>query len=151
MLRDRGAGLDLAAETFARVGAAVADAFIACWRVKYEFNLLRPITYVTDVIDPAWGSTLPLGTPPFPEYTSGHSVQSGAAATVLTDLFGTAAFTDHTHDERGLPARTFTSFHDAASEAAISRLYGGIHFLPAIERGLDQGHAIGELVNRAFA
>jgi hypothetical protein len=151
VLRDRGAGLDVAAETFAKVGVAVADAFIACWRVKYEYNVLRPITYVTDVIDPAWGNTLPLGTPPFPEYTSGHSVQSAAAATVLADLFGTVAFTDRTHDERGLPARTFTSFHDAAAEAAISRLYGGIHFQPAIERGLDQGRAIGELVNRAFA
>jgi hypothetical protein len=86
-------------------------------------------------------------TPPFPEYTSGHSVQSGAAARVLTDLFGPVAFIDHTHTGRGLPPRSFASFDAAAEEAAISRLYGGIHYRSAIELGLRQGRAIGDAVN----
>ena len=88
-----------------------------------------------------------LTTPPFPEYTSGHSVQSGASAQVLTDLFGEVAFTDHTHDSRELAPRSFGSFFEAAEEAALSRLYGGIHFRPAIELGVDQGRCIGERVS----
>lgn len=138
--------LDRAAEAYAKVGIAVADAFIACWRTKYRYNLLRPITYVRRVIDPAWVPLLT--TPPFPEYTSGHSVQSAAAAHVLTDLFGAVAFTDRTHESAGLPARSFPSFTAAAEEAAISRLYGGIHFRAAIERGLVQGIHVGQEASR---
>lgn len=144
-LLQRGASLAEAAIAYAKLGMAVADAFICCWHTKFRVNLLRPITYVRSLIDPVWSSLLT--TPPFPEYTSGHSVQSGAAATVLTDLFGDAAFTDHTHDDRGLPSRSFRSFWEAADEAAISRLYGGIHFRPAIELGLEQGRCVGEHVN----
>jgi len=135
-----------AAEAYAMLGIAVCDAFIACWRTKFEYNLLRPITYVRAHIDPSWGDPLPVTTPPFPEYTSGHSVQSAATAEVLTALFGTVSFTDHTHDALGLPARTFQSFDEAAEEAGISRLYGGIHYRSAIERGLDQGRSIGKKV-----
>lgn len=145
ILRRKGASLARAAEAYAKVGMAVADAFISCWRTKYRYNLIRPATYVRRIIDPAW--TPLLVTPPFPEYTSGHSVQSGAAAAVLTDLFGELAFTDHTHDARGLPPRSFNSFADAAEEAAVSRLYGGIHFRTAIERGLEQGRAVAARVN----
>jgi len=135
--------LDIAAETFAKVGIATADAFIACWWTKFQFNLLRPITYIHEVLEhPDW--TTPLVTPPFPEFTSGHSIQSASMAQVLTDLFGDLAFTDHT---RGLPARSFDSFFEAADEAAISRLYGGIHFRSAIERGLDQGSCVGKAVS----
>ena len=146
VLSQLAARLDIAAETYAKVGIAVADAFIRCWDTKYRYNLLRPVTYIQRLIDADW---LPLlVTPPFPEYTSGHSAQSGAAAEVLTDLFGPDfAFVDHTHDSRGLPARAFRSFFQAADEAAISRLYGGIHFRPAIERGLDQGRCVGRAVN----
>jgi hypothetical protein len=136
--------LDRAAEAYAKVGIAVADAFISCWRTKYNYNLLRPVTYIRSVIDPNWTSLLV--TPPFPEYTSGHSVQTAAAAQVLTSIFGQLAFTDHTHDTRGLPPRSFSSFAAAAEEAAISRLYGGIHFRAAIERGLEQGACIGKHV-----
>ena len=140
-------GLSLAgaAEAYAKVGIAVGDAFIACWNTKYRDNLLRPVTYIRNLIDTAW--TPLLVTPPFPEYTSGHSVQSGAAAQVLTDLFGDVAFVDRTHERRGLPARAFRSFHEAAAEAAVSRLYGGIHFRAAIERGLEQGACVGRHVS----
>jgi membrane-associated phospholipid phosphatase len=89
---------------------------------------------------------LPLTTPPFPEYTSGHSVQSAAAAEVLTATFGEMAFTDHTHEARGLAPRSFGSFAAFAQEAAISRLYGGIHYRSAIERGLEQGRCVGATV-----
>ena len=145
VVRARGASLAEAAIAYAKVGIAVADAFICCWHTKFQVNLLRPVTYIRDLIDPGWSSLLT--TPPFPEFTSGHSVQSGAAAAVLTDLFGEGAFTDHTHDERGLAPRSFGSFWDAADEAAVSRLYGGIHFRPAIDLGLVQGRCIGAQVN----
>jgi PAP2 superfamily len=137
--------LDRAAEAYAKVGIAIADAFTSCWQTKFRHNLLRPVTYIRAVIDPRW--TPLLVTPPFPEYTSGHSAQSAAATEVLTSLFGTFAFTDHTHDARGFPARSFSSFKHAAEEAAISRLYGGIHFRAAIEHGLEQGACIGRRVN----
>lgn len=146
VLATQHASLALAAEAYAKVGMAVADAFIACWHTKYEYNLIRPITYIQRVIDPDWST--PVSTPPFPEYTSGHSVQSGAAAQVLTDLFGeNFAFVDHTHDERGFAPRAFESFFDFADEAAISRLYGGIHYRSAIENGIDQGKCIGRRVS----
>ena len=146
VLRREGASLAAAAETYAKVGIAVCDAFIACWNAKYDYKLLRPVTYLRRLVDPGW---LPLlVTPPFPEYPSGHSVQSAAAMQVLTDLFGDGfAFVDRTHDARGLPSRRFDSFHDAAAEAAISRLYGGIHFRSAIENGLTQGLCIGAAVS----
>jgi hypothetical protein len=146
VLRARDATLADAAEAYARLGIAICDAFIACWRVKYVHNLIRPITYIRRHIDPAWGDPLPVTTPPFPEYTSGHSIQSAAAATVLTSLFGPVAFTDHSHDERGLAPRSFGSFDEFAEEAAISRLYGGIHYRAAIVRGLSQGRCVGEAV-----
>jgi hypothetical protein len=138
--------LGVAADAYAKVGIAVADAFIACWWAKYEYNLLRPITYIVDVIDPSWPLT-PVTTPPFPEYTSGHSVQSGAAAQVMEDLFGDLPFTDYTHVPRGLAARSFNSFAEFADEAAISRLYGGIHYRAAIEVGVDQGRCVGAQVS----
>jgi len=134
------------AVAYARLGIAVCDAFIACWRVKYTHNLVRPISYIRDVIDPTWGDPLPVSTPPFPEYTSGHSVQSAAAAEVLSATLGDSAFTDHTHDNRGFAPRAFASFAAFAEEAAISRLYGGIHFRSAIDRGLEHGRCVGAMV-----
>ncbi|MGH9870694.1 MAG: phosphatase PAP2 family protein [Candidatus Polarisedimenticolia bacterium] len=135
-----------AAEAYARVGLAVADAFIASWDAKYTHNLLRPVTYINDVIDPAWSPLL--STPPFPEYTSGHSTQSAAAAFQLTDMLGRLAFVDDTHEARGLRPRFFRSFGVAAREAAVSRLYGGIHYRAAIEKGLEQGECIGRAIRR---
>ncbi len=102
------------------------------------------MTYIRQQIDPAWSPLIP--TPPFPEYTSGHSTQSAAAATVLTDLFGTVSFTDRTLTPLGFRERSFTSFEAAAQEAANSRLYGGIHYSRGNEDGLVQGRCIGRLV-----
>ena len=150
LLRQENAPLDIAAEAYAKVGMAIADAFISCWYTKYQYNLVRPITYIQKVIDATWNTpniTDPVETPPFPEYSSGHSVQTGAAAQVLTDLFGNFPFTDHTHDSRGLAPRTFNSFFEMAEETAISRLYGGIHFRAAIDNGVEQGKCIGMQVS----
>lgn len=143
ILDDREASAAEHADLLARLGVTLADAFIGCWHSKFEYDLLRPVTYIKRVIDPKWEPVLI--TPPFPEYPSGHSTQSGAAATVLTAFFGeNFAFTDSTHEKDKLPNRSFKSFWDAAQEAGISRLYGGIHFRAAIDRGLDQGRCVGE-------
>jgi hypothetical protein len=136
--------LSRAAEMYAMVGVALGDAFIGCWDLKYRVNLVRPETYIKKYISRNWAPYIQ--TPPFPEYPSGHSVGSGAASEVLTGMFGVVAYKDDTHRSRGLPARSFTSFEAAANEAAISRLYGGIHYRVAIENGLRIGRCIGQRV-----
>lgn len=150
LLQQEAASLGLAAEVYAKVGIAVADAFIGCWQTKYQYSRIRPISYIQLLIDPLWNTptiTDPVVTPPFPEYTSGHSVQAGAVAEVLTSLFGRqVAFTDRTNERRGFLPRSYTSFWAMANEAALSRLYGGIHFRDAIESGLEQGRCIGQQV-----
>ena len=99
---------------------------------------------VNRYIDPTW--TTFINTPQFPEYPSGHSVSSNAAATVLTQLLGTVAYVDDSHRDRGMPSRHFASFQDAADEAARSRIYGGIHFPMGVQGGIAHGAAIGRLV-----
>jgi hypothetical protein len=148
-LKVKSSTLDFAAESCAKIGIAVNDAFIACWETKYKYNLIRPISYIQQVISPTFTKdSIPLSTPGFPEYTSGHSVQSAAAAEVLANLFGGSfTFTDHTHDMMGMAPRTYASFDAFAQEAAISRMYGGIHYRAAIERGIAQGKKIGDAVN----
>jgi hypothetical protein len=139
--RDR-AAIERRAEVLALVGIALADGFIGCWHTKFEYVTLRPVTYIRRTMDPKWESILP--TPPFPEYPSGHSTQSAAAAVVLTALLGDdVAFEDATHLADGVPPRSFANFWAAAEEAGISRLYGGIHFRTAIVQGLEQGRCIG--------
>lgn len=131
------------------VALTIADAFISCWDEKYKHNRVRPVTAIKKLIDQNW--TPLLQTPPFPEYTSGHSVISTAAATVLTHLFGDHfSFSDDTEQEFGLPVRHFESFNDAAKEAAISRLYGGIHFRDAIANGAKEGEQIGKFIISRF-
>jgi hypothetical protein len=130
------------AATLAKLGVAQNDAFISCWSTKFKYNLLRPVTFIKRHIDPAWEPLLL--TPPFPEYTSGHSTQSAAAAVVLTSVFGEGfAFDDSSHVDEGLPVRRFPSFAAAAEEAAMSRLYGGIHFRFGNAEGTAQGRAVG--------
>jgi hypothetical protein len=127
------------------VSIGMADAFISCWNNKYKYNRIRPETAIKKLIDRNWSPLLQ--TPPFPEYTSGHSVISATASTILTHLFGDHfSFTDDTEEEFGLPQRKFNSFTQAAKEAAISRLYGGIHFRDAIENGVKEGEQIGKFV-----
>jgi hypothetical protein len=139
--------VEVMADALVRLGIAVSDGFIVNWRDKFRYDLLRPVTYIRRLIDPEWAPLLI--TPPFPEYPSGHSTQSGAAAQVLTHVFGDPfPFTDTTHEADGLPPRDYPGFWAAAEECGISRLYGGIHFRAAIERGLEQGACVGDVVNR---
>jgi hypothetical protein len=129
------------AEAYTLVSLALIDGFISCWDEKYRSKLIRPETYINQHINEEWVPLLQ--TPPFPEYTSGHSVISSASAVTLTSLFGdNFAFTDSTEVEFGLTARSFPSFIKASEEAAISRLYGGIHYRPAIENGITEGRAL---------
>lgn len=127
------------------VAITLHDAFISCWDEKYRSDRIRPETVINRYIDSRWKPLLQ--TPPFPEYSSGHSVISTATAEVLSTLLGEAfSFVDTTENYIGLPSREFNSFHDAAAEARISRLYGGIHFRDAIEEGGKQGRAVGQWV-----
>ena len=128
---------------YTHVSVALFDAFISCWDEKWNTLVVRPETLINKHYDEEW---LPLlQTPPFPEYTSGHSVISRASAVVLTELYGdNFAFKDTTEVAFGLPVRSYKSFLHASEEAAISRLYGGIHYMMAIEEGVTQGNKVGE-------
>lgn len=138
--------LDDNVDLLARMGVAMSDAFVGCWHAKFKYNLVRPVTYIRRVIDPKWEPLLI--TPPFPEYPSGHSTVSGAMDAVLTAFFGDDyAFEDMTGSPDGRNPRSYKSFHEAAEEAGISRLYGGIHYHSAIVDGLTQGRCIGEYTN----
>ena len=111
-----------------------------------DLHVMEPPDLWERYIDPAWQSLL--NTPPFPEYPSGHSVQSAAAAEVLTALLGGVPFVDSTHVALGHAPRRFESFHAAAREAQTSRLYAGIHYPMAIDNGAVQGRCIGQAVLR---
>ncbi|MGF1558520.1 MAG: vanadium-dependent haloperoxidase [Flavobacteriaceae bacterium] len=131
---------------YTKTSIAIMDAFISCWDEKYRSNLIRPETLINTYIDENWKPVLQ--TPPFPEYSSGHSVVSGAASTILTGIFGDDfSFDDDTEVPFGLPIRSFTSFEQAADEAAMSRMYGGIHYRAAVERGVKQGRDLGNFVD----
>ncbi|MEN9312249.1 MAG: hypothetical protein RIT42_355 [Bacteroidota bacterium] len=129
------------ADGMVRLSSAIFDAFITCWHVKYKTDYLRPITAIHDLIDSSWNS--PIQTPAFPEYPSGHSVVSSAAATVLTATFGEYEFTDSAEFKFGLGVRKFKNFREASNQACMSRLYGGIHFIDAIEKGKKLGNEVG--------
>ncbi|WP_211240577.1 vanadium-dependent haloperoxidase [Adhaeribacter aquaticus] len=164
-IKQNKASLVKAAETYARVGMAVADAFICCWKAKMTYFNERPQTYINANIDPKWHPFWP--EPPFPAFPSGHSTQSAATATVLTDLFGESfAFEDNTHNnqDRGFFAawpgetgkyttlivktRSYKSFWETAEESAYSRFLGGIHTRQDNEVGLSEGKKIGTNINK---
>lgn len=127
------------------VAIGLMDGFMACWDEKYRSDRIRPETAIRKYIDPAWKPILQ--TPPFPEYLSGHSVVSSTSAVILTHFFGhNFEYIDTVEERFGLKARKFNSFLDAALESGISRFYGGIHFMDAIDNGREQGEAVGEWV-----
>ena len=130
---------------YAKTSIALFDGFINCWYLKYRSNYVRPETVITKYINPDWRPYIQ--TPPFPEYSSGHAVISSAAAEVLTSIFGdNFAYTDASESEFGIDPLSFKSFREAAKSAAISRVYGGIHFKNACLTGTSQGKQIGGLV-----
>jgi hypothetical protein len=136
---------DKAAEIYAMVSIAIFEGFLNAWNEKYLSNSVRPETYINRVIDAKW---LPLiETPPFPEYTSAHSVISSAAAYMLTSYMPKPyAFTDSSQLYLSMPPRTFDSYIAASQEASISRFYGGIHFMPSLNNGLLQGKKVTEYI-----
>ncbi|AMR31079.1 haloperoxidase [Mucilaginibacter sp. PAMC 26640] len=132
-------------EIHTMVAISLMDSFICCWDDKYKTNRIRPETAIRRYIDPSWKPLLQ--TPPFPEYISGHSVVSTSSAVVLTHYFGDHfSYTDGIEVKYGVPPRHFTSFSQAAKEAAISRFWGGIHFMDAIDNGVIQGEKVGHWV-----
>jgi len=133
------------AQALAATSIALLDGFISCWDEKYRSEVVRPATFINKHIDPAWQPYLQ--TPPFPEYPSGHSVISASAAVVLTQLFGeNFNFTDSSELQYQGVVRSFPSFYAAANEAGISRFYGGIHYMNAINKGSVQGKEVGRIV-----
>lgn len=141
------AGFDFSKSMKANTMVAVTlmDGFVACWDEKFRSNRIRPETAIRKYLDPQWKPLLQ--TPPFPEYLSGHSTISSASAEVLSYYFGeNFAYNDTIEVRYGLPARKFSSFKQAAEEAGISRLYGGIHFMDAIDNGQLQGQQVGLFV-----
>ncbi|ASU33534.1 vanadium-dependent haloperoxidase [Mucilaginibacter xinganensis] len=139
------ANFSKAMEVHTVVAAGLLDAFISCWEDKYRTNRIRPETAIRRYIDINWKPLLQ--TPPFPEYISGHSIVSATSAVILTHYFGdNFQYTDNVEVGYGVPARHFSSFMQAAKEAAISRFWGGIHFMDAIDNGVTQGVKIGNWV-----
>jgi hypothetical protein len=154
VLKKENPDLIVCAETFAHIGIAVADAFINCWKWKYQFYSERPSSFISKNIDDQWQSFWP--DPPFPAFPSGHATQAAAVATVLTDLFGeNMLIVDSAHVGRArdelrnvdFKPRTFTSFWQIAEETANSRFYGGIHTPQDNEVGLREGVRMGGNVN----
>lgn len=142
VIRIRKSSLADAALAYALTGAAVNDALISCFRSKYQYSVVRPITYIREVMNQeSWSPYL--GTPAHPEFVSAHSSLSAAAADIMQELFGNSGtFTDHTYDYLGYTPRTYSSFQSIAAEAGISRLYAGIHYLASINAGLVQGKKV---------
>lgn len=141
-------GLMKAADAYLRLGISMNDATISCWKTKYTYHLLRPVTYIRKHM--GFGDWNPLiTTPPHPEYSAAHATLSGAAGYALESVFGpNYNFTDHTYDVLGMSPRNFTSFEEAGEEAGISRVYGGIHYRPSVETGNTQGKKVGENVKK---
>jgi membrane-associated phospholipid phosphatase len=145
MVARRSLSADAAVELYTLTSLAIADAFIGCWAEKYRSYVVRPVSYIRRTIDKQYQTVIP--TPPFPEYPSGHSVQSGAAVHVLIALLGdTIPYADSTQMDIGQPARRFANFTAARNEVAISRVYAGVHYMPAVTDGLVQGECIGRRV-----
>ena len=145
---DKHLELDEVLELYAKLGIAINEAFISAWKLKFEYNFIRPVTYVQQYIDPQFNTRI--ASPPFPEFPSGHSFQSGAATEVMKSFFGDSTqVTDRTNatrsDINGTP-RTFKTLTDLAQEISISRFYGGIHFFKSLEISLDYGQRIGVFI-----
>ena len=137
--------LDKTIFTHTILAITLHDAFIACWDEKYRSERVRPETVINRNIDKFWSPLLQ--TPPFPEYVSGHSVVSTASAEILSIIFGeNFRYRDTTEREYGLKTRKYKSFRQAASEACISRLYGGIHYIDAIDEGEWQGTQVAKYI-----
>ncbi len=141
-----GADFSTTVSSYAKTAIAVFDAFIQCWDEKYRSNVIRPETAINKYIDDEWRPYLQ--TPPFPEYTCGHSTVSSSAAEILTNVFGdNFNYTDTSELEFGIKNRSFTSFRQAANENNWARFYGGIHYHNSCIISTEYGKKVGDLVN----
>lgn len=145
VLENRKENLGVAAIAYAKIGIALRDALIVVFRSKYTYNLIRPVSYIREVIDPNWMPLLI--TPAHPEYPAAHACVTSAAMRALTGVFGeSCSITDHTYDFLGYPSRSYSSLNDAGTESGMSRRLGGIHYLNSINIGLSLGRDIGSRV-----
>jgi len=149
LLSESSATLEKSAVAMAMMGVAENDAFISCWKSKYDYMLIRPVSYIKLYIDSEFETVI--GTPPFPAYTSGHSTEIGAGTKIMAHLFannssGDYTFTDLSQMQYGFQARTFDNFYTMAEECALSRYYAGIHYTMDNAVGLDMDYAVGEAV-----
>jgi hypothetical protein len=144
ILQSENSALDEAVIAYALTGIATNEAFIACWKTKYTYNLLRPVTYIRTVLgNTTWLSFI--NTPAHPEYPSTQAVVAKAFSGAMTNLFGeNYNFTDHSLDFLGFAPRSYSSFDAMSQDAGHSRFYGGIHFLPSIEIAYVQGSKVAE-------
>lgn len=144
-IEQSGVDLGTAAEAFAKSGIAIREAQLTCFRSKYQYNQIRPVSYIRKVMDPNW---LPLiVTPPHPEFPAAHAYVTSATMRALASVLGdNFAVVDHTYDFRGFEPRPFSSLDEVGTESGNSRRYGGIHYLPSIITGLSEGRALGTRV-----
>jgi hypothetical protein len=148
MVSERHLSADKAAWVEMLTSVSLADAFIAAWGYKFKLNVIRPRTFIRAAIDSTWEPAIP--TPPFPEYLSGHSTLSAAAAATLTAVLGPVPFEDSTSVSIGHSVRQYTSFRAAADEAGLSRIYGGIHYPSANVEGGNLGRCVASKVLARF-
>jgi len=149
VLQNENSMLDKAAFAYALGGITAYDASISCWQTKYNYNLVRPITYIRNILGySTWNSLLT--TPAHPEYSSAHALLSAATADAFSFVFGNNySFTDHTYDYLGFAPRPFNSFEAFGEDAGNSRLYAGIHYQSSINTGLAQGRKVGQnIINK---
>ncbi|HVW13269.1 MAG TPA: vanadium-dependent haloperoxidase [Mucilaginibacter sp.] len=150
LLKENNATLEKASVAFAKLSIAENDAFISCWKCKYQYNLIRPVSFIKKYIDAGFSTVI--GTPAFPSYSSGHAYESGAASMVFINMFadanGNYDFTDDSQLQYGYAARHYSNFNDMAQECANSRFYGGIHYNEDNQEGLKMGREIGDNVNK---
>lgn len=150
LLKENNATLEKASVALAKLSIAETDAFISCWKCKYHYNLIRPVSYIKKYIDPNFATVI--GTPAFPSYNSGHAYESGAASMIFINMFtdgsGKYDFTDYSQVQYGFPTRHYSNFNDMALECANSRFYGGIHYNTDNLEGLKYGRMIGDNVNK---
>lgn len=148
LLEENDASLAMAAVAYGKLAVAENDAFISCWKAKYDYFLIRPVSYIRQYIDPSFNTLI--GTPPFPAYTSGHATEAAAGSQIFIDMFtdgsGYYPFTDRTQLQFGFSVRNFSNFNQMAEECANSRLYGGIHYNTDNLNGLRMGRSIGDNV-----
>ena len=149
LLEENNASLEKSSVGFAALGIGENDAFITCWKAKYTYTLIRPVTYIKKYIDSTFKTVI--GTPAFPAYSSGHSCEIGAGTRIFIKLFtngnGAYTFADRSQLQYGFPIRNYTNFEDMASECAKSRFYAGIHYDMDNTAGLQTGKSVGNNVN----